>query len=251
MFSQTFVDTVGSSRNPWSLITSLAIQTLGIGVLILIPLTFTESLPFRELSEVFTLPPPPAARPVTVVSSAKPASTTVQRQFDPRKLTAPPQIPQQVAMINDDSFSVIGAISSTGDPASQSSGFGNIIGGNSALLLPDAPPPKPVMQEKIIPEPPSRITVGGKVQGANLIHRVEPIYPKLAVQTRVSGTVRFTAVIGRDGTIQNLQMVSGHPLLFQAARDAVKQWLYKPTLLNGQPVEVATQIDVNFVLGGR
>jgi periplasmic protein TonB len=76
---------------------------------------------------------------------------------------------------------------------------------------------------------------------------IPPITP-LAKQARIQGTVRFTAVIGKDGTIQNLQLVNGHPLLVQAAQDAVKQWLYKPTLLNGEPVEVITTIDVNFTL---
>lgn len=95
----------------------------------------------------------------------------------------------------------------------------------------------------------TRLKVGGTVQAANLIRQVKPVYPQLARQTRISGAVRFTAVISRDGTIQNLQLISGHPLLIAAAQEAVKQWLYKPTLLNGEPVEVVTQIDVNFVLG--
>jgi len=86
------------------------------------------------------------------------------------------------------------------------------------------------------------------VQAANLIRRVVPQYPPLAKQARVQGTVRFTAIIGKDGTIQNLQLISGHPLLVAAAEEAVKQWQYKPTLLNGEPVEVVTQIDVNFTL---
>ena len=71
---------------------------------------------------------------------------------------------------------------------------------------------------------------------------------ELAKTARISGTVRFTAIIGKDGAIQNLQLVSGHPLLIEAARQAVSQWQYRPTLLNGEPVEVVTQIDVNFTL---
>jgi periplasmic protein TonB len=70
----------------------------------------------------------------------------------------------------------------------------------------------------------------------------------LAKQARIQGTVRFNAVIGRDGTIQNLTLASGHPLLVPAATEAVRQWVYQPTLLNGEPVEVVTQIDVNFTL---
>ena len=90
--------------------------------------------------------------------------------------------------------------------------------------------------------------VGGNVQQAMLVNQPKPLYPPLAKQARRSGTVRFTAIIGRDGAIQNLTLVSGHPLLVAAATDAVKQWRYKPTLLNGEPVEVVTQIDVNFTL---
>jgi protein TonB len=81
-----------------------------------------------------------------------------------------------------------------------------------------------------------------------LVSQPRPVYPPLAKQARIQGVVRFTAIIGRDGTIQNLTLVSGHPLLVSSAQEAVKQWRYKPTLLNGEPVEVVTQIDVNFTL---
>jgi TonB family protein len=99
------------------------------------------------------------------------------------------------------------------------------------------------------PATPTRIRVGGNVQVANLIKKVDPVYPPLAMQARISGQVRFAVIIGKDGTIQNVQLVSGHPLLVAAATDAVKQYAYKPTLLNGNPVEVITQVDVDFVLG--
>jgi protein TonB len=74
------------------------------------------------------------------------------------------------------------------------------------------------------------------------------MYPPLARQARISGVVKFNAVIAKDGTIQNLTMISGHPLLVQAATEAVRQWVYQPTQLNGEPVEVITTIDVNFTL---
>ena len=86
------------------------------------------------------------------------------------------------------------------------------------------------------------------MQAANLIKKVTPVYPPLAKTARVQGTVRFTALIGKDGTVLNLELVSGHPLLIPSATDAVKNWVYRPTLLNGQPVEVITQIDVSFTL---
>jgi len=117
-----------------------------------------------------------------------------------------------------------------------------------AVAAPPPPPPPPKAVEK--PVTPQRIRVGGNVQQANLLRKVQPVYPPLAKQARISGTVRFTAVIGKDGSIQNLQLVSGHPLLVEAAKQAVSQWQYKPTLLNGEPVEVVTQIDVNFTLSG-
>jgi len=93
-----------------------------------------------------------------------------------------------------------------------------------------------------------RIRVGSAVQAANLIHKVTPAYPPEAKAARIQGTVRFTAEIGKDGTIQNLLLESGDPLLVQAAQEAVRQWVYKPTLLNGDPIDVVTTIDVNFTL---
>jgi TonB family protein len=97
---------------------------------------------------------------------------------------------------------------------------------------------------------PDRIRVGGGVQARNLITQVDPIYPPLAMQARIQGVVRFTVVIGKDGRVSKIELVNGHPLLVAAASDAVHQWVYKPTLLNGEPVEVVTQVDVNFMLAG-
>ena len=90
--------------------------------------------------------------------------------------------------------------------------------------------------------------MAGNTQAAKLIQSGPPEYPPLALQARIQGTVRFTAVIGKDGHVANLQLVSGHPLLVPAALAAAKSYVYQPTLLNGQPVEVVTQIDVNFTL---
>jgi len=89
---------------------------------------------------------------------------------------------------------------------------------------------------------------GKGVQAAKLIRQVKPIYPQLARAVRISGTVRLVAIIGKGGSIENLQVSGGHPMLIPAAVEAVKQWLYQPTLLNGEPVDVITQIDVNFTL---
>ena len=107
--------------------------------------------------------------------------------------------------------------------------------------------PAPVTANSDTPKP-TRISIGGNVAAAKLTHVVHPVYPPLARQTRISGTVRLHAVISKDGKVLSLDVVSGHPLLLQAALDAVHQWTYQPTLLNGEPVEVDTAIDVIFAL---
>jgi protein TonB len=102
------------------------------------------------------------------------------------------------------------------------------------------PPPKPHQS--------GPLRVGGNVQAARIVNRVQPVYPPLARQTRISGTVRLHAIIGKDGAIKELEVLNGHPLLQQAALDAVRQWRYQPTLLNGEAVDVDTTIDVIFSL---
>jgi protein TonB len=169
------------------------------------------------------------------------------RQFDAGKLLAPKSIPKDIANIKEEdlpppsSAGVVGGI-----PGGVPGGAGGVMGGILGSVPNAAPPPPPPVVKK--EAGPQRIRVGGNVQAANLIRKVTPVYPPLAKQARIQGTVRFTAIIGKDGTIQNLQLVSGHPLLVESARQAVTQWQYKPTLLNGEPVEVVTQIDVNFTL---
>jgi len=108
-----------------------------------------------------------------------------------------------------------------------------------------APPPPPPAGRY---QTPQQIRVDPRVIQANLIRKVEPLYPELAKQARIQGVVRFTTTIGKDGRILNLMLISGHPLLIESARQAVQQWEYKPVLLNGEPVEVLTTIDVNFTL---
>ena len=98
------------------------------------------------------------------------------------------------------------------------------------------------------PSKPIQIRVGGQVEAARAISRPMPDYPPLARMARIQGTVRLEAVISTDGRIQNLRVLAGHPLLVNAALEAVARWRYQPTLLNGEPVEVVTEIDVNFAL---
>jgi tetratricopeptide (TPR) repeat protein len=120
---------------------------------------------------------------------------------------------------------------------------------------PPPPPPSPAAIVRVPPgsapapsgSAPQRIRVDGAVQAQKLIRRVDPIYPT-EKGVRVQGVVRFIAIIAKDGTIANLQLISGHPMLVEPARQAIMQWTYRPTLLNGELVEVVTTIDVNFSL---
>jgi protein TonB len=157
--------------------------------------------------------------------------------MDAGKLVAPKVIPKDIKIIKEDAPEMDQGMTG-GVPGGVAGGsMGGVIGGVIGGLGPA--PPKPTQ---------SRIRQGGNVTAASLINKVNPVYPPLARQTRISGTVRLHAIIGKDGAIQQLEVMSGHPLLQQAALDAVRQWRYRPTLLNGEPVEVDTTIDVIFSL---
>jgi TonB family protein len=110
----------------------------------------------------------------------------------------------------------------------------------SGNVMASSPPPST--------SPPSRIRIASNVVEGQRLRDVAPVYPDLARQAGVQGAVRLNIVIDKQGHVSNISVISGHPLLIPAALDAVKQWEYKPTLLNGQPVEVATEVSVPFVL---
>jgi protein TonB len=110
-------------------------------------------------------------------------------------------------------------------------------------VVPTAPMVTPASSANV-----QRIRVGGNVQAAMVVYAPKPVYPPLAKQARIQGVARFNVIIGKDGTVQDIQAVSGEPLLVEAAIDVVRQWVYKPTWLNGNPVEVSTVVDVNFTL---
>lgn len=150
-------------------------------------------------------------------------------------------IPKTIAVITEDEL----------PPDSPSATTGQLLGLDlfhdlAPTASPVAPPPPRSNSSNII----TRLKLGGQVQAAKIISQPQPIYPALARQARIQGTVVLHAIIGKDGRVNELQVISGHPLLVQAALDTVKQWRYQPTLLNDQPVEVDTTISVIFVLGG-
>jgi protein TonB len=248
MFEQTFVEGQNATRKASSVFMSFLIQVGLVVVLIIIPLIYTEALPKTTLTMMLQAPPPPPPPPPPPAATPPPKVVKVTpRQFDAGRLTAPKQIPKEIAMIEEADLppaavGVVGGVPG-GIPGGAAGGvIGGIVG---AIPSPVAPPPP---KEAPKPVTPKQIRVGGNVQAAKLVKQPKPSYPPLAKQARIQGVVRFNAIIGRDGAIANLQLVSGHPLLVPSATDAVRQWVYQPTLLNDQPVEVVTQIDVNFTL---
>jgi protein TonB len=235
MFEELLVSNPYETRTKqrWTVLVSLVFQVTFLGILLLIPLIYTEALPKAMLATLLVAPPPPPPPP------PPPAQVQVVRKvqvhlMDAGKLMAPKTIPKNVTIIKEEAEPDMGMGGVVGGVAGGS--MGGVMGG--ALGLGPAPP-KPVQ---------SRIKVGGNVTAAKIINRTAPNYPALARQTRISGTVRLHAIIAKDGTVQQLEVLSGHPLLVQAALDAVRQWRYQPTLLNGEPVEVDTTVDVIFSL---
>jgi protein TonB len=221
----------------WGFVLSGVVQALILGILILIPLIYTEALPKAMLSTLLVAPPPPPPPPpppAPVKTIVKP----VARLITSGKLTQPRAIPKEVAVFKEAELppDVINPSGATGGV------FGGIPGQGmvSAALAP--PPPKPTG--------PTRVKQGGQVTAAMIVTQTKPIYPPLARQARIQGNVVLHAIIDKDGRVAQLEVISGHPLLVQSALDAVKQWRYKPTLLNGDPVEVDTTITVTFTMGG-
>ncbi len=236
------------------MVISFGLQIGLIGIAILIPLLNYYDIPVTELSTFLVAPPPPPPPPPPPQAVVKPKKI-IPKEFDSGKLTQPKKIPDKVAIIDEEdipppSAGIAGVVG--GVPGGSAGGsLGGVLGGiisNTPSVAPPPPPPPPV--KKAPPPAPTRIRVGGAVQKARMLKQVQPQYPPLARQARIQGTVKLTAEIAKDGSIQKLEVISGHPLLIPAALQAVKQWRYKPTLLNGQAVEVITQIDVNFTLSG-
>ena len=236
MFEEMVVSTSTNKKTnkPWTVVISMVFQVLFLAILILIPLIYTEALPKTLMSSILLAPPPPPPPPAVQVIH-KP----VQHLMDAGKLVQPKAIPKDLKTIKEEPEPDMGGMAGgvPGGVAGGSAGgvLGGVIGGAGG-----APPPPKIT--------PKRVTVGGNVQAARLVNRVQPLYPPLARQTRISGTVKLHAIIGKNGAVEQLQVVSGHPLLVQSALDAVRQWRYQPTLLNGDPVEVDTEIDVIFSL---
>jgi protein TonB len=243
MFEDSLIESGGrlKTKRGATTVLSFVLQMMLLGILVLIPLIYTEALPKQQLMTFLVAPPPPpppppppAAAPIKVVK--------IQSELVNGQLRTPTKIPQKVQMIKEEEAPpAMGAGVMGGVPGGVPGGsMGGVIGGiigSTTTAIPKVATPQ-------------RVRVSQGVSQGLLIKRVQPNYPPLARQARIQGQVVLQAEISKDGTIQNLQLVSGHPMLAPAAIEAVKQWRYKPYLLNGEPVAVETQVVVNFTLSG-
>jgi len=245
MFEDSLLESGGRLRTKRGRTTTIAFifEICLVALLVLIPLIYTEALPMKQLMATVLVapppppppPPPPAATPVVRVKQ-------VQTDIVNGQLRTPTKIPEKVKIIKEEEApppmaavaGVVGGVPG-GMPGGQ---MGGVIGG----IVSSTPVPKMAT--------PAKIKVSQGVAAGNLIHEVKPSYPPIAKAARVQGQVVLQATISKGGQIENLRVVNGHPMLVQAALDAVKQWRYKPYMLNGEPVEVETQITVNFTLSG-
>ena len=244
MFEDSLIESGGRLKTKRGATTfvSFLFQCFLIGILVLLPLLFTEALPKQQLMTFLVAPPPPpppppppAAVPIKVVK--------IQTDIIDGQLRTPTKIPEKVQMIKEEEApppvsamaGVVGGVPG-GVPGGQ---MGGVIGGIISST--------PVAVPKVAVQ---RVRVSQGVTQGLLIRKIQPAYPPLARQARIQGSVLLQAEISKDGSIQNLRLISGHPMLAPAAIEAVKQWKYKPYILNGEPVEVETQITVNFTLSG-
>jgi periplasmic protein TonB len=228
------------SHRSWTTLVSFALQILAVAGLLLLPLLSVQGLPTLQLMAALVAPAPPPG-PAPMVRGTRPSamSNTIGTG-----LMMPSRIPPEIAIVNEteappplEFAGTPGVPGSTGSAGARNFVLDGLGAGTSSMPILSPPPSV------------QHVRVSHMMEG-NLIHRVQPVYPPLARQARVQGTVVLRAIISRDGRIENLQVLSGHPMLVPAALDAVRQWRYQPYVLNDQPVEVETQITVNFSLSG-
>ena len=214
---------------------SIVVQILVVAALILIPLLGkTENI----ASHVLT-PTVPYSRGVSPQRSTQQHHTQITRAFC--TFCEPTRIPPTISMREPQSQTI-----GDGDDGLNIPGIpiGDRISGavpnlNTNSVPPPPPPPPPAIVRQHISE---------GVQAAMLIRRIEPVYPPLAIQTRREGRVELRAIIATDGSIQSLEVLSGDPFFLQSALAAVRQWRYRATILNGQPIEIDTHITVIYTL---
>ena len=235
MFEQSMLLPSPPGKKAGALAASLAAQSFAVGTLLLIPLLYTDRLPFAQLQLPTFLPPTPAPPP--------PKTEPIAHRRIPPRVWNPLASPTRIPPLNTQP-EIIDDVPTTPTSIDTSAFLPPTLGTIFSRVIPPPPPPPQV----IAPVSNQPITVTSEVQAAKLIRKLIPVYPKLAIAARISGTVRLIGVVAKDGSVQQIRVVSGPALLVQAALDAVRQWIYRPTMLNNKPVEVIAPIDVNFTL---
>ena len=231
-------------KRKWATMMSFTLEATFVGMLIAAPLAFTDKLPYLHLGDRLVAPVAMSAEPAQPPEH-QPTHNTSRSEITPEgQIIAPPAIPPRIERVVDDA------------PIAPP-GVGDSIPG----AIPGVGQVNPTMRRIFDGIRPHEVAAAANVSHGPviishldpglLIHRVQPIYPRTAIIARTEGTVTLTAVIDTSGRITQLRAVSGHPLLIQAAVDAVRQWRYKPYILNGSPVEVETQVSVIFNLSNR
>jgi len=246
MFDQTFVNTGGPTRKPWTVAVSIAGQSVLVGAALIVPILHPGILQPKLDTPIWV-----HLQPMKELPKAEASHTPAASHPSVRRVFVPIDIPKGVRKYVDtdigdtvpQDFAMVGP--GTGNAGPGGDIFSNLLPSGAPVIQPkEAPKARPT---PLVPSGP--VSVGGDVQAAKLIYGPKPAYPRLAVVSRVQGTVKIQAIIAADGTIEKLHVMSGPPLLIQAAKDAVSRWRYQATLLNGHAVEVSTEIDVNFILG--
>ncbi|MGH9793595.1 MAG: energy transducer TonB [Candidatus Acidiferrales bacterium] len=222
-----------------------ALEFLVLSVLMLLPLLYTDTIDVQAFTQTLLVapPPPPPPPPAPSTVAARPAKAPKRVFTASGKLLAPSAIPNRVAMLQEEQLppevpiGVVGGVPG-GVPGGQMGGvLGGIITGEKNV--PVVAPPPPVAMP---------VRVGGRVKAPRQIYAPQPFYPPLARQARVQGDVLLDAVIDEQGNVVKLSVVSGHPLLLDAAIKTVSQWRYEPTLLNDKPVALRLIVTVHFRL---
>lgn len=236
-----------------STVLDLFVSVLGhsfvVAILILLPLLYTHAIDMPQFEKTLLVatppPPPPPPPPAAVHVIQRPPKSF----FTEGKLFAPKFIPKQIVQVKEEAPPPEPAMSGVaggvpgGVPGGQLGGvLGGILGENHQMPTP--PPPTSAAHK-------GPYRVGGKVQPPRLVRQVQPVYPPLAKQARIHGDVVIESVIDQQGKVTQMKVVSGSPLLVQAAMQALEQWRYQPTLLNGEPIAVDMFVTVHFQLGSE
>lgn len=238
MFADALLDSHHNSRRGWATLTSFGLQAVMLAGLLIVPLFYAQVLPRIE-SVAHVVAPPLGQAPIppnqhaTAPSGGGPSIFTIARA---NALAPPQRIPHGTNFNSDVSAPEIPIGVGSGINSGFPDGVWQSVGRSNTVL----PPQQTVQRPSIVHL--SKMTPG------SLLYRVEPQYPPICRTANIQGTVVLVAIIGRDGTIQKLHVVSGQPQLAQAALDAVREWRYRPYILNDAPVEVETQITVSFLL---